>query len=536
MLINDALNIVSERMRRVHSSGTLPESLFQKSLKSTGLRFKTNCSNLPGKPDIVIPSEKLAIFIDGDFWHGGQWQERDLLSLEEQFKTTKTREYWLSKIRRNMERDFNFTSLLISEGWTVLRFWESEINQNMICCLNVIRLALENRINTRSYSSLPQRTVAEFFAGIGLMRMGLENAGWSCAFANDIDVQKYEMYKDNFESVEKHFALGDIHKISVNEIPTVTLATASFPCTDLSLAGAREGLQGKQSSAFWGFVRVLDEMGCRRPPIIMLENVPAFLTSSNGGDFKQALLALNRLGYSVDAFIMDAINFVPQSRPRLFVVGIQEEMMCGKTVSSTSIAVNKLRPESLMEFVGGHPEIRWHLQPLPIPPNDHFDLKHVLEDIPRADKSWWNKERARYLLSQMSKKHREIADEMIRGKGWRYGTIFRRTRHGVSTAELRVDGIAGCLRTPKGGSARQILFKAGKGKYFARLITPREAARLMGADNYKINVSANKALFGFGDAVCVSVVEWIAKYYLNPLVSNLIRSTPLKSWGNDNGK
>ena len=88
-------------------------------------------------------------------------------------------------------------------------------------------------------------------------------------------------------------------------------------------------------------------------------------------------------------------------------------------------------------------------------------------------------------------------------------------------AELRTDGIAGCLRTPKGGSGRQILFKAGYGEYTARLLTPRECARLMGADEYKMSVPLNQALFGFGDAVCVPVVSWIAEHYLNPVVDEL---------------
>ena len=82
-------------------------------------------------------------------------------------------------------------------------------------------------------------------------------------------------------------------------------------------------------------------------------------------------------------------------------------------------------------------------------------------------------------------------------------------------AELRVDGIAGCLRTPRGGSGRQILVKAGFGEFHARLLTPRECARLMGAGDFKISFSLNQALFGFGDAVCVPVIEWIAKHYLN---------------------
>ena len=86
------------------------------------------------------------------------------------------------------------------------------------------------------------KTFAEFFAGIGLMCIALEREGWRIAFANDIDADKEEMYRANFPDAEEHFLLGDIHQIPPSEIPTVTLATASFPCNDLSLAGAREGL------------------------------------------------------------------------------------------------------------------------------------------------------------------------------------------------------------------------------------------------------------------------------------------------------
>ena len=127
-----------------------------------------------------------------------------------------------------------------------------------------------------------EKTFAEFFAGIGLMRIGLEQQGWSIRYANDIDQQKYEMYKGHFQDADSHFVLGDIHKIKSTTVPTVTLATASFPCNDLSLAGSREGLGGKQSSAFWGFINILDEMQNRRPPIVLLENVLGFLSSRKG--------------------------------------------------------------------------------------------------------------------------------------------------------------------------------------------------------------------------------------------------------------
>jgi DNA (cytosine-5)-methyltransferase 1 len=165
-----------------------------------------------------------------------------------------------------------------------------------------------------------QKNFAEFFAGIGLMRMGLERAGWRIAFANDIDEDKWQMYRDHFGDTGE-FIVDDIHKLDASQIPDVALATASFPCNDLSLAGARKGLAGEQSSAFWGFVDILTKLGHRRPPMVLLENVTGFLTSHDGNDFRDALLALNRLGYAVDAFIIDAVRFVPQSRQRLFIVG-----------------------------------------------------------------------------------------------------------------------------------------------------------------------------------------------------------------------
>jgi DNA (cytosine-5)-methyltransferase 1 len=136
--------------------------------------------------------------------------------------------------------------------------------------------------------------------------------------------------------------------------------------------------------------------------------------------------------------------------------------------------------------------------------------------VPEKSTLWWSRQRAEYLLNQMSDKHRVIADKMIAGEKNSYGTVFRRVRNGRSMAELRVDGIAGCLRTPRGGSGRQILFKAGKGQYSVRLLTPRECANLMGAEEFKILVPQNQALFGFGDAVCVPVIRWITKNYLTP--------------------
>jgi len=376
----------------------------------------------------------------------------------------------------------------------------------------------------KAYSG--ERTFLEFFAGIGLVRMGLEAAGWRTVWANDIDQQKREMYNTHFKDAANHFETGDIHWLDAAEIPDADLATASFPCTDLSLAGGRKGLDGEHSSAFFGFVNVLDDMGDRRPPVIMLENVCGFINSRGGADFREAMLRLNKLGYSVDPFILDARWFVPQSRPRLFVVGSLTESTNGDKWSLVGQS-SRIRPEMINEFIAAHPDIRWAVRDLPDPPHcSPKRLDDVLETLADDDPRWWSRDRADYLYNQMSDKHKQIANDWMGKKEWSHGTVFRRVRKQSdgtkkSMAELRRDGLAGCLRTPKGGSARQILFKAGYGQYAARLITPRECARLMGARSFRMDAPTSQALFGFGDAVCVPAISWIAKNYLNPLLEEL---------------
>lgn len=526
-------------MQRVRSQDTTPELLLRRALWAKGLRYKKYSADLPGKPDLVLPAHKLAIFIDGDLWHGNQWRRRGLSKLEDQFQATASKSYWLKKIRRNMERDCSATAALVKAGWTVLRFWEKDIQKNLETCVEATLNVVQSGAQTTPAALLPQKTFAEFFAGIGLMRIGLELQGWSISYANDIDEQKYEMYKQHFPNADKHFIVGDIHKLSAASIPSVGLATASFPCNDLSLAGARKGLHGKESSAFWGFTRILEGMAARRPPLLLIENVTGFLTSHDGADFQAAMLELNRLGYSVDPFIINAACFVPQSRERLFIVAALNDQTASAAPKSLSgsllepvdsnLAATDLRPEQLCKFIRTHQDIQWSIRKLPQLPCSKPPLETILEDLPSDAPEWWSKERAEYLLNQMSARHRRLADQMMASAEWTYGTVFRRMRNNKSTAELRTDGIAGCLRTPRGGSGRQILFKAGKGQYFARLITPREAARLMGANEYALpdSVALNQALFGFGDAVCVPVIEWIATYYLNPLVNEMIRGQAL---------
>jgi len=231
------------------------------------------------------------------------------------------------------------------------------------------------------------------------------------------------------------------------------------------------------------------------------------------------MLALNRLGYVVDPFIIDAANFVPQSRVRLFVVAHLKCQECSH--ESRGFYESEIRPKALADFIFDHPEINWEIKSLPALPKRSLLLDDIIEDIPDDSDIWWNEERQVYLVNQMSEKHARNLKSLQIKKKWSYSTAFRRVRNGNSMAEIRSDGVAGCLRTPRGGSGRQILIKAGYGKIKVRLLTPSECARLMGADGFQIKTTLNKALFGFGDAVCVPVISWIAKYYLDPLVNEM---------------
>jgi hypothetical protein len=150
------------------------------------------------------------------------------------------------------------------------------------------RLRFVNETDARFIEGPSPIRVAEFFAGIGLVRLALEKCGFKVVFANDIDPDKFAIYKDNFPPADFH--LGDIHLLRPTEIPDCDLATASFPCTDLSIAGEMNVIHSGESSAFWGLMKLLEQMGDRRPRMVLLENVPGFLMSRNGKDFESATL------------------------------------------------------------------------------------------------------------------------------------------------------------------------------------------------------------------------------------------------------
>ncbi|MDR1079051.1 MAG: DNA (cytosine-5-)-methyltransferase [Propionibacteriaceae bacterium] len=358
----------------------------------------------------------------------------------------------------------------------------------------------------------------EFFAGIGLARLGLEAAGFRVVWSNDREPGKRALYEGHFgQSVGHRFVLGDLRRVRGQDLPTGSaLAWASSPCTDLSLAGGRAGLGGAESGAFWEYVRVLDELGDGRPPVAVLENVVGLATSHGGQDLAAAIRAFNRLGYSADVLVIDARRFLPQSRPRLFLVGAQAPPPASPPGGPPEWC--GLRPEWLGR-VFCDPGLRTHRARLPAPPPPLTSgLGRRLEDLPSSDDRWWDDDRADAFVASLSPVQQRRVERLRLAPVVSYRTAYRRTRQGTAVWEVRPDDIAGCLRTARGGSSRQAVARLGQGRLKVRWLTPRECATLMGASNYRLDgARLNQSLFGFGDAVAVPVVEWLARHYLRPM-------------------
>ena len=159
----------------------------------------------------------------------------------------------------------------------------------------------------------------EFFAGAGMARAGL-GSDWTCLFANDVAPKKASSYGENWGGIE--FRLADIARLTASDLAsTAALAWASFPGQDLLLAGSGAGLQGTRSATLWSFPDLMRALAVkRRPPaMIVLQSVCGTLTSHEGQDFQAIASAIPELGYRF-AFVIDAVGFLPQSRPRRIVV------------------------------------------------------------------------------------------------------------------------------------------------------------------------------------------------------------------------
>lgn len=366
----------------------------------------------------------------------------------------------------------------------------------------------------------------EFFAGAGMARAGL-GGRWECLFANDFDAKKATTYQRNWGSDKFH--CGDIHQLTADQLPmrTADLAWASFPCQDLSLAGWQAGLRGNRSGAFWGFWNLIETLReeSRNPRLIVLENVTGAVTSNGGRDFRQLLDTMRDGGYRTGALVIDAVHFVPQSRPRLFIIGIRADQFIPAKLHLpeplsiwSSVGLSAALRD--MDFMGRPEWISWRL---PLPSKRTQAFSDVIDEVPEGVR-WHTNEETAALLNMMSQVNLDkVRKAQLVGRRI-VGSLYKRTRvddSGVrrQRAEVRFDEIAGCLRTPGGGSSRQTILVVHGKRVRSRLLSPREAARLMGiSEQYSLPENYNEAYHLMGDGVAVPVVRHLAQNLLEPLI------------------
>ena len=362
---------------------------------------------------------------------------------------------------------------------------------------------------------------AEFFSGIGLVREAIEPLGWECVFANDIAPDKAEMYRDRFG--DGHLIVDDINNLTLDDLPgDLDLLTASFPCIDLSLAGNRRGLDGEHSGAIWPFLDLAADYVANRtaPQALLLENVTGFVTSHGGRDLAEVCERIGDLGYRIDLTVVDAKWFTPQSRPRLFLIALRDDLAtCALPPTGE---VTRLRNAAIRRFQSEHRGLPLVELPLPEPPHTSPKrLIDILEDVPANHESWWTEEQVRALA--MHDRHASRVGELLLGKRDGVATMYRRVRSGRTVGELRSDSIAGCLRTANGGSSVQFLVDCRLGRPRIRPLTGREYARLQGAGDFPITVGRRQAQSGFGDAVCVPAVRWLVDAAFGFLLQEFFR-------------
>jgi DNA (cytosine-5)-methyltransferase 1 len=373
------------------------------------------------------------------------------------------------------------------------------------------------------------QTYFDFFAGGGMAGYGL-GPDWRCAFANDIDPAKARSYRANHHGGAE-LLVKDVAHLQFDELPEVEtdLVWASFPCQDLSLAGKGAGLAGKRSGMFkpfWQLVRQMHKVG-RGPKMIALENVYGAVTSNGGRDFATLAAAFSGLGYRFGAVVVDAVHFLPQSRPRFFMIGVRPDLkipegrigLCPSPLWHPSALIEG---QTLLSKAAKRRWVWWHLN---MPPARNLPLSAVIEDTP-SSVDWHSAEHTNYLLNMMSEVNlnkvraaQELGDKVV-------GTIYRRTRKGTDgvkrqRAEVRFDDVAGCLRTPAGGSSRQTIMVVEGAQIRSRLLSTREAAHLMGLpSDYILPARYNEAYKLAGDGVAVPVVKHLAQNIFDPILTH----------------
>jgi DNA (cytosine-5)-methyltransferase 1 len=369
---------------------------------------------------------------------------------------------------------------------------------------------------------------AEFFSGGGMVHAALGER-WDCVLANDIDAMKCETYRQNWGGA--HLLEGDVAGLSADTLyRDLDLVWASSPCQDFSLAGKGKGLKGLRSGVFYHWMRLLSQ-GVKAgfaPKVIAFENVTGLMSRASGQDFTHVLNSLAGLGYRVGALEIDARHFVPQSRPRLFVIALRKDIAHeGLTLAAPTgmFHTEKLRRYVHAASANLKTEFTWWAHQPPA-----LSTTSMMDIVDRKpDTAWHTDAKVDALLDMMSEPSAARIGLARRTGKREIGLLYKRGRPDENgkirqRAEVRFDGIAGCLRTPAGGSSRQTIMFVKGNSVKARLLSSKEASRLMGLpESYKMPTHYNSAYKVAGDGVVVPIVSYLDDVLFQPMLAKAAR-------------
>ena len=498
---------IQYNMSRVRNSDTALEKLLCEELIRYGVTtFTRNNKTIFGKPDIAFIARKIAVFCDGDFWHGYDWENA-------QNEIKSNRDFWLPKIERNIQRDQDVTARLQEQGWVVLRFWGHEILKEMEYCISTILDEL------RVMPQPPYRTI-DLCAGIGGIRKGFELTGqFENVLSSEIDKYACKTYQHLFGDDPNRDLTSEDFKRLVEETE-YDILLAGFPCQTFSRVGLQEGFENEEKGQI--FFHISDILSRTRPFTFFLENVDRLVSHDEGRTFRTIIDTLvKKLGYYVigverredgslsynpKAFVRNSRDFgVPQNRPRTYIIGFDTE---------------RFSPERLAALP--------HELPVARAQEIYHDLNDLLEhNVP-----------AKYYMA--SGYLETLIRHRARQEGKGYGFGYR-----IVNAEGIERPIANTLLATGGsGRERNLIYDpqegiAGrelKGKKTPlndkgiRVMTPSEWGKLQGFINYGFVNAAGIDEFSFpegipdvqrykqfGNSVTIPVIEEMARFILNCL-------------------
>lgn len=340
---------ISYNMSRVHNRDTALENIFCNELIRRGFTtFSRNDKSVFGKPDFVFAARKVAIFCDSEFWHGYDWEHT-----KDQIMSN--REFWITKIEKNIERDVKVNERLIAEGWTVLRFWGKRIESDVASCVDEIESVLRRS---------PQRPfrMVDLCAGIGGIRRGFERVG---GFVNvlsaEIDKWACITYEHLYGENPHNDLTTDDFKQTAEATP-YDILLAGFPCQTFSRVGLEEGFENEEKGQI--FFHIAKIIHRTRPSALFMENVDHLVTHDKGATFRRIIDMLenklkykvigvtmteeNELTYTPKNFVRNSRDFgVPQNRPRTYIIGFDRERFGPESLERLPTELPTARAERL---------------------------------------------------------------------------------------------------------------------------------------------------------------------------------------------